>query len=357
MKKFGMIFILICFNFLFALNLVPLNSNLPKLKRGHFLNQKQESFNNNSYNNQNLQGKINPYNISKTILYNGQPIIVYAGYQVPLDIRFPAYIEKIEYMAGKGGIYVYNRNLMNGTQILRILRKQNYKTENLIYVTLLGQKIPIIVKYPNNLHPTEHLVYINIPQNLLGLTKTNTNSTPKIVKVTTYKNLTFKTNIKSVMMIVRMIEGTANKYYQKINLSYHPKTHNGISKFFGAKNSTKEQYLALLFKKVFRGNKNFMTAFFNNEIIPQSLYINNFLVYLTNKRKTNLKIYGVKTKWCNLSSKYYKEINIDDIKLVFGKDILAAYHTFKKIPPRHCSEVYAVFYSLKNVNYKSLINY
>lgn len=349
--------VLLLFKSLFALNIVPLSGKLPVVKyQINNANKSQKIMQENAkLQNENYQ------NLERNILYKGGPIIVYAGYQIPVDIRFPAYIERIEYMEGKGGVYIYKRNFMNGTQVLRILRKRPSKIDNIIYVTVLGRKIPIIVRYPDKKTSPDHMVNINIPKSLFNIPGLNQNSSnspgfssPRVIKVVKYKNLSFKTNIKSVIMILKMMEGTAKNYYQEVNLDYTPNKNSGVMNFFGSKNQTKEEYLSLLFKKVFRGNKDFMTAYFNNEITPQKLYIDNYIVYLTNRRKAQLKIYGVKTKWCNLSKRFYKEITIDDVKLVFGKDILAAYHPFKKIPPGHCTEVYAVFYSIPNNNINNI---
>ena len=350
--KFLLLFLSVFTN-LFALDIVPLTNNLPPVIKNGGTNNQNSIKQNQSLLNDDYT------NLEKNILYNGGPIIVYAGYQTPVDVRFPAYIEKIEYMEGKGGVYVYQRNFMNGTQVLRILRKKPSKIDNIIYVTVLGRKIPIIVKYPDKKHLPDHIVNVNIPKSLFNIPGINSNnsngfSSPKVIKVVKYKNLSFKTNIESVIMILKMIDGTAGQYYQEVNLKYTPNKNNELMNFFETKNQTKAKYLALLFKKVFRGNKDFMTAYFNNEIIPQKLYIDNYVVYLTNRRKAQLRIYGVKTKWCNLSKRFYKEITIDDVKLVFGKDILAAYHPFRKIPPGHCAEVYAVFYSLPNNNINSI---
>ena len=342
-----LIFSSVLISSLFAFKVVPIKTGKPiynnNSSKNHNSNKFEAVIKNNLTSNPEK-------NIKRTVNYEGQPIIVYAGYQEPLIVQFPAYIEKIEYMKNRGGIEVNQKEFRQGTQSLRIIRKKNSKLDNIIYVTILGKRIPVVVKYPTETHPPDHLVYVNIPKELLGINNGNSEAPlftqPKVVKVTRYKNLSFKTNIKAVTMILRMIEGNAKDYYQKVNLNYKPPKENGLLSFFGSKTQTKEDYLALLFKKVFRGNKDFMTAYFNNEIIPQELYIDNFIVYLTNKRKAHLKVYGVKTKWCNLSQKFFKEITIDDIKLVFGKDILAAYHPFRKIPPGHCAEVYAVFYSL-----------
>jgi len=274
----------------------------------------------------------------KRINWEGKsPIFLNIAFQIPTKVVFPGFIEKLEYLDGQAGITIVQQDLIKGTQSLVITRKYDIHQDGIAYVTVLGKRIPLVLKYVSP-RKADFLVYVNF--GFMKNPETSAKKKQNIFKVITHKNLTQKTNLKSVSMIVHMINGDAGEYYKEIPLKLNIKNN-----FFNAKDMTQEQYQALLFKKVFNGNKDFMTAYFNNEIIPEKMYLDNYMVYITDKNKKDLNIIGVKMKWCNLSNTYYKQINIDDIKVVIGKTLLAAYHPFKKIPPKACVNVYAVFYT------------
>jgi len=266
-------------------------------------------------------------------------LIVNIEFAHPTKIVFPGFIEKLEYLEGVGGITIDKKNFSSGQDSILLTRKEDIKKNTVVYVTVLGKRLTFIIKYAKQGYG-DSLVKINIPV-LNTQALVNQNKVKKIYKRIRYKDLTRQTNLKSVAMIVKMNQGRAKDYYEKVEINKKIKKNNS---FFGFINNDTEKLGQLVFKKLFNGNKTFFNSLNNRKITPLELYEDNYLVVGTNKRMKKLNIYGMKMRWCNNNREISTEINIDDIKTIIGKNILAVKHPMKKIAPMTCKNIYVVFY-------------
>lgn len=285
-----------------------------------------------------LKSDVNNNPAIKHFLFNDQMITINIEFEHPTKVVFPAYIEKLEYLEGVGGIIISKKEFSKGQQSILITKTLDVMKDSIAYVTVLGKKIPLYLKSVGK-SEGDSLVYIDMK--MKNKEKTEKKEEKIHYKPIKYKELTRNTNLKSVSMIVNMIKGNADEYYKKIDL--HPEKEKNKSSFFSF-GKDDEKYSTILFKKLFSGDTEFFTSYKMNEIEPLELYEDNYMVYFSDKSKSKLNIYGMKLKWCNLNKYKSKQINIDDIKSVIGKNILAAKHPMSKIPPNKCSYTYVVFY-------------
>jgi len=274
---------------------------------------------------------------TKTLVWKeGKILSVNIEYASPTKIVFPAYIEKIEFLEGVGGIYINKKNFAKGDDSILLTRKKDINKETLLYATVLGKRMTFIIKYAK-MNKGDAMVKIVIP---IKNNKINRSTKKKVFKKISSKDLTRKTNIKSVGMLTKIYNKTAWKFYDKVELNKALKNDNSFLNFWSDNETTLGN---IIFKKLFNGNRDFYTAYNNKTIIPLELYEDNYVVVMSNKNKRKMYIYGLKMKWCNYSDTTV-QITIDDVKSVIGKNILSVKHPMIKTPPKSCDDVIVIFY-------------
>lgn len=286
----------------------------------------------------------NNNNFVKTFQYTDVDNIISVNvrYGQPTKIVFPAFIEKVEMIKKAAGIDLRTEDLQSGTDTLLITRTKEIKDETVIYITVLGKRIIVNIKYAdkNNRDGIVN-VKMRVSPNSNGGGSNRSSFSPK--KSIKSKDLTRQTNLKSVEMVLKMYKGTAADYYNVMNLDG---TIAQEQSFFDFSRPKEESVSNSIFKKLFAGNPDFFTLYNNRIIEPVELYIDSYTVVKSNRVKKVLDIFGTKTKWCNYSKTDALQITIDDIKSVFGKNILSVKHPMDKIRPRTCQYVYTVFYKM-----------
>lgn len=266
---------------------------------------------------------------------NNQTLSVFVNYGKPTKIVFPAFIEKIEMIDKSNSLSINKEELSKGTDTLLLTQEEKkYKDSSYIYVTTLGKRIILDVKQSKNF---DRLVKIQMSD----MNKQSSNNTKKVTKKIKSKDLTRQTNIKSAELLLKMIEGNAEDYYKSINLK-------GIisqdTSFFDFNTKPEERVATNVYKKLFMGQPDFFALYLNRIIEPIELFVDDYVVVKSNKVKEVLNVFGMKTKWCNYSHDNAIQINIDDVKSVFGKNLLKVKHPMDKIAPRTCEYVYTIFY-------------
>ncbi len=273
---------------------------------------------------------------------NNQTVDIKVDYRQPTKIVFPAFIEKIEMVDKSASITLNNKELEAGSDTLLLTQEQEINSSAIIYVTVLSKRIILNVEPNKNF---DKLVKINIPMTSATPSFNNNSSSfseenIERTKVKS-KDLTRTTNIKSAEMLLKMLTNKAENHYKEVNLNTVVKKDDSLLSF---DNKTDEKVSTQLFTKLFKDNPDFFSLYLNRIIEPEKLYIDHFVVNKSNKVKEVLDIYGMKTKWCNYSSNNALQITIDDVKRVFGKNILKVKHPMEKLAPRTCDYVYTVFY-------------
>lgn len=266
---------------------------------------------------------------------DNQTIDIKVDYRQPTKIVFPAFIEKIEMVDKSASLTLNNKELEEGTDTLLLTQEQEINNSAIIYITVLSKRIILNVE-PNK--KFDKLVKINIP--MTSSTPSNNEENIERTKIKS-KDLTRATNIKSAEMILKMLTNKADNHYKEINLNTVVKKDSSL---FGFDEKNEEKVSTQLFTKLFKDNPDFFSLYLNRIIQPEKLYVDHFVVNKSNKVKEVLDIYGMKTKWCNYSTNNALQITIDDVKRVFGKNILKVKHPMEKIAPRTCDYVYTVFY-------------
>lgn len=266
---------------------------------------------------------------------DNQTIDIKVDYRQPTKIVFPAFIEKIEMVDKSASLTLNNKELEEGTDTLLLTQEQEINNSAIIYITVLSKRIILNVE-PNK--KFDKLVKINIPMS--SSTPSNNEENIERTKIKS-KDLTRATNIKSAEMILKMLTNKADNHYKEINLNTVVKKDSSL---FGFDEKNEEKVSTQLFTKLFKDNPDFFSLYLNRIIQPEKLYVDHFVVNKSNKVKEVLDIYGMKTKWCNYSTNNALQITIDDVKRVFGKNILKVKHPMEKIAPRTCDYVYTVFY-------------
>lgn len=271
---------------------------------------------------------------------NNQTIDIKVDYRQPTKIVFPAFIEKIEMVDKSSSIAINSKELETGSDTLLLTQEQEIDSSAIIYVTVLSKRIILNVEPNKNF---DKLVKINIPMSSSIPTNSKSSASEENIERTKIKSkdLTRTTNIKSAEMILKMLNNKAENYYKEINLNTVVKKDKSMLDF---DDKSEEKVSTQLFTKLFKDNPDFFSLYLNRIIRPEKLYIDHFVVNKSNKVKDVLDIYGMKTKWCNYSSNNALQITIDDVKRVFGKNILKVQHPMEKLAPRTCDYVYTVFY-------------
>jgi hypothetical protein len=272
----------------------------------------------------------------------GEIITLQVEYAHPTKVVMPGYIEKLEYLEGVGGITINKKNFAKGEDSMLITREQNIDKDTVVYATVLGKRLTFIIKYAD-INQGHSLVKINIPVENSVEAANSVNSTPqKVYKKIKSKDLTRETNIKSVGMLVHMLKGDAPEYYAKIDLNRKLKKEN--DSFFSFGNKKEDNMGELVFKSLFENNPYFLESYQKRLVKPIELYEDNFIVVYSDVRREKMDIYGLKMELCNYDKNEAMSINIDDIKTIIGKNILAAKHPMEKVAPMTCEDAYVVFY-------------